>query len=480
MDYKKKLHINHPEKPSVKIDTHKSKSVIVQRSSDSRDIERDVRQQLACKVSGNLIGLWLLIPEHLRLGTWDIIKCWTGASRDSIEPRMALQLINESALCVNSTFRRSKLGLKGFELASGLPFIAADPPIHQLLNKQSVSDSIQLQVVLGKIRRSLGHFNGTLLAIDPHRLKSSSKRQMVKRCINRSSKPCKMAQTFFCIDAETEEPICFTSATSSRTATQATAELLTYADQILNINVSEIGLNPLVMADTEHYGMQLLDWVKCSSPFDILLPMPNKKSVMNPIYDIPEERFQRHWAGYATTKLPFRFKDSAGNRSDEYFQFIQRKGERKDDYAFKPFLCTSDRNELTDLTENYPARWHIEEFFNKYQALGWKKPGTMNLNIQYGKMTMALFAQAATSMIRKKLPPEMSQWNAETFAKNILAGFEGDIRVKHDTIVVTYYNATLPEDTKRQFTNLPRKLICEGINPKIPWLFDYKLDFIFR
>jgi len=33
---------------------------------------------LAEKISGTHVGLWLLIPEHLRLGTWDLLKAWTG------------------------------------------------------------------------------------------------------------------------------------------------------------------------------------------------------------------------------------------------------------------------------------------------------------------------------------------------------------------------------------------------------------------
>jgi hypothetical protein len=50
---------------------------------------------------------------------------------------------------------------------------------------------------------------------------------------------------------------------------------------------------------------------------------------------------------------------------------------------------------MQDLSSNYPQRWHIEEFFKNDQALGWKRAGTMNLNIRYGQMTMALVAQAA-------------------------------------------------------------------------------------
>ena len=39
---------------------------------DPRSIERGVRQRLADKVGGNLAGIWLVMAEHLRLGTWDL------------------------------------------------------------------------------------------------------------------------------------------------------------------------------------------------------------------------------------------------------------------------------------------------------------------------------------------------------------------------------------------------------------------------
>ncbi|CAB1076982.1 hypothetical protein D1AOALGA4SA_4779, partial [Olavius algarvensis Delta 1 endosymbiont] len=130
-----------------------------------------------------------------------------------------------------------------------------------------------------------------------------------------------------------------------------------------------------------------------ASPYDLLVPMPNYPSIRRSIQQVAEQAFTRHWAGYATAKSAYQM---TGSQNDCYYQFIQRKGERSDDYNFKAFLCTADRNEVEDLSIHYPQRWHIEEFFNKDQALGWDHAGTLNLNIQYGKMSMALFAQAAS------------------------------------------------------------------------------------
>ena len=114
----------------MKIETHRTKIKIRYESCDSLSIERNVRQLLANKISGNMVGIWLMIPEHLRLGTWDLLRSWTNTETDSVEPRLAMQLINESALCVTGIRQKRTLSQKGFEVVNGLPFVASDKAIH--------------------------------------------------------------------------------------------------------------------------------------------------------------------------------------------------------------------------------------------------------------------------------------------------------------------------------------------------------------
>ena len=56
----------------------------------------------------------------------------------------------------------------------------------------------------------------------------------------------------------------------------------------------------------------------------------------------------------------------------------------------------------------------------------------------------------------------------------------GDIRVAEDTIIVTYYDAPNVEQLRDHYENLPEKLLAQNVNPRIPWLYDFKLDFRFR
>ena len=457
----------------MKIETQRNIESTRSEPCDPASLQRGVRQLLADKVSGNLVGLWLLIPEHLRMGTWDLLCGWSDQPAEQVEPRLALQLVHEAALCSTGVRRRRALSQRGFELANGLPFVASDLAVHQLLGAHTVADSQRLQVALGRIRRASGDYVGKLLAIDPHRVRSYSKRHMRRHRENQKSRPFRVGQTFFALDPDSHQPVCFTTATSSRSATQASIELFGMVAEILATPPGEL----LVLADMEHLSAELFDHVQLHTPFELLVPMENRRSLQKQLRAVPSEQFTRRWAGFATTKLPYKM---ARSEAGPFFLFAHRTGERPDEYQFGAFLSTTDRDEVEAIALDYPKRWRVEEFFNAHQALGWRRAGTMNLNIRYGQMSLALLAQAALHQLRKRLGEPFSGWDAAHLAKSLLAGLDGDIRVSEDTIVVTYYNAPNVQQLRQHYEHLPSRLQSEHIDPHIPWLYGFKLDFRFR
>ena len=470
--FKKKLYRFRP-KDELTVETQPTKTRQRIEPCDPTSLERGVRQLLADKVSGNLVGLWLLIPEHLRLGTWDLLCGWTGQPGSRPEPRLALQLVHEAALCTTSMRQKRVLSQRGFELANGLPFVASDAGIHHMLRERTVAEAQRLQVALGKIRRASGDYTGKLLAIDPHRIRSYTKRYMRRHGKGQKTRPVKVAQTFFILDADTHQPLCFTTGTATRTATTAAIELLGLTADILSPAPGEA----LVVADVEHQTAQLFDHLQLHTPFDLLVPMSNRSSLQKRLRAISPDRFTHHWAGFATAKLPYKM---AHSKTEPILQFVQRTGEQPDDYHLAAFLSTANRDEAEALARDYPKRWHVEEFFNTHQALGWHRAGTMNLNIRYGQMTMALLAQAAIHRLRRRLGTPYSEWDAGHLAKSLLAGLEGDVRVSGNKIVVTYYNAPNVEQLRRHYEDLPDRLAAEQIDSPIPWLYGYELDFRFR
>lgn len=128
---KKKLYAAGPKDGALEVQTQRTRRRQRTEAADPASLEREVRQLLADKISGNQVGIWLLAPEHLRLGTWDLLCGWSGAEARSLFPRLALHRVHEAALCVNALRHERSLSQKGFELANGLPFVPTDAVIHR-------------------------------------------------------------------------------------------------------------------------------------------------------------------------------------------------------------------------------------------------------------------------------------------------------------------------------------------------------------
>ena len=95
---------------------------------------------LSHALARTLFLIWLLAPELLRLGAWDLVCAWSqDAGGASVDPRLAMHVVNESALCFNVR-KRHGLSQKGFELASGLPFVPTDAAIHDLLGARDMTE----------------------------------------------------------------------------------------------------------------------------------------------------------------------------------------------------------------------------------------------------------------------------------------------------------------------------------------------------
>ncbi len=441
-------------------------------SADPASVQRQVRQLLADKISGNQVGIWLLLPEHLRLGTWDLLQAWSGAGPEEVPPRLALQILHEAALCHSNLRCGRTLSQKGFEVANGLPWVGSDQAIHDLLESRTVADAQHLQLALGKLRRASGHFAGRLLVLDPHRIKSYSKRQMRRHRLPGEAKTSKRAQTFFCLDADTHQPVAFTLAASARTVAQATPELLALVQAILCL-APEAENHPLVLADEEHYTSAIFDQIH-ALPFDLLVPMKTTRHQLARWRALPAAAFTRHWAGYAVATQKYRFGQH------EVVELVQRSGECPERYEFKGYLSRREGSAVEQLSVAYPQRWHVEEFFKFHQALGWQRAGTLNLHIRYGQMTLALVAQAVIHQFRRRIGAPYQSWDAVHLAQAVFSGLEGDVRVRDDTILVTYYNAPNAALLRQHYEGLPQKLAADGVDPRVPWLYDFKLDFRFK
>ena len=429
------------------------------------DNERGVREMLARKVSGSSAGLWLLIPELQRLGAWQLLKGWTGGEDRELDPRIALHMVFESALCTPRVRRKNSLSHQGFSLAAGLAGLVSDHQVHRLCDGHTIAQARHLLLQLGWQRELLGHYKGQVVAVDPHRMISRSQRVMAKKKKHPDQSAQKMLQTFFSVCGCTGQPITAYMGSSGMPTGLATQTLVEDTTRILPPN-------KLLVADKEHFTCQLLEEVAGRENMDLLVPALHFERVKVALESMS---YRRVSAGVAIGEAPFRF----GGGQTEFRLLGQRTGERPADYQYQGFVTTCANDPVQLLCRDYPKRWSVEEFFHFENQMGLNRAGTLNLNIRYGKLALAMIAQAGTYQLRKNLASDYQNWNAEHLAREILGWADGDIRVNDDTIVVTFYGDHNHIDPSR-YENLPRILQAEGVDPQIPWLYNFKLDFRFK
>jgi len=275
----------------------------------------------------------------------------------------------------------------------------------------------------------------------------------------------KMLQTFFALDTQSGQPIGCGIGSPGVNTSIATLDLLNM--------VNLVNKNALILADKEHFTEYLIQSICQKSDFEFLVPALSTERIQKIERSLT---YQRKWSGYAIAESMFNFT----GYKEKYRLISQREGEVSGDYVYKSFLTISSRPATELLSELYHERWSIEDFFNFDGAMGFDRASTFNLNIRYGKMSLALLAQAATYEFRQKLPKPYNRWNSTHLADSLFTKIDGDIRTKDDTIIVTCYNAPKELNLHKHYQNLPAKLTSEGINPKVPWLYDFKLDFRFK
>lgn len=349
----------------------------------------------------------------------------------------------------------------------------ADLPVPQLLGALSVADAPRLQVARGLLRRASGHSQGTLLGIDPHRRRRDSTRQRRRHRQDDAASPTKVAQTFFVLEADTAQPVCCTTGTSARTVSQAPPAWLELVRALLQPDTAGV----LGLADAAPCTQARLEQVHQHPQGDLLVPMPLQPAVRTQLALLPPACCRRRWAGFATATLPCQLTNA---HPPPFFPFVPRLGEPPADWTFQAFRATADDDAADALTRDSPKRWHIEEFCNANQALGWHRAGTHTLNRRSGHRTMARLAQTVIHQLRSRLGEPASTWEASHLAHDVFLGLDGDVRVAHNPIIVTSDNAPNVEHLRKHDEPLPEKLRAEHGDPRLPWLYDFELDFRFR
>ena len=81
---------------------------------------------------------------------------------------------------------------------------------------------------------------------------------------------------------------------------------------------------------------------------------------------------------------------------------------------------------------------------------------------------------------RKTLPNRFSTMKPESIYQNFVQGVQGKVQLKKNKIQVDIYGFQYRNVIAPLFKNLEKKLICQNVDPRCPWLNDHVLTFSFK
>jgi len=280
------------------------------------------------------------------------------------------------------------------------------------------------------------------------------------------SKPAKMAQTFFAIDADTHQPVCFITGTSSRTVTQARRVVEAGAD-ILQPQPHQT----LVLADAEHFTAQLLDDVHEQTCFDLSCPCP---PTLSGAATASHSRGAVHpsLGGYATASC---LSAQAGGHGP-FFQFVQRLGERPRNGPLKPFWPppTERKSPRSPRLPTTLARRRVLQCHQPSAGTAAPRTSIFATSHDPGPGRSSLISQLRSVWRNGR------RLGCEPPGSGHLPGNRRRPARQRRNILVTCYNAPHADRLRDLYEDLPAKLEDEHLDPRIPWLYNFKLDFRFR
>ncbi len=225
-----------------------------------------------------------------------------------------------------------------------------------------------------------------------------------------------------------------------------------------------------MVADKEWYCGQLIDELNKQYGITILVPAKKTKKRLEEFEAVTLDKYdQTVWGNIATVYTTMNDFDGP------ILMFLKK---RKDG---KYFALLTSENEMTSDTAmpTYTKRWRIEDFFKDNIFLGMDKLPSLNLNAIQTMLSLRLLAFHALDNFRHDLGPRYKSKTPEMIHREFINGVQGRVQLRGNVITVNVYGFEHQAAAASILTNLDGKLSRAKIDPRIPWLGNRRLQFLF-
>lgn len=430
-------------------------------------IQSDLQQLLRKGFTTSCAGGFFFLPYLQALEIHSLLEKFCLPKKEGIPPeRIALQLIFEALFGYTRGIRTlDPISQADFGALSGLPFLCSPSTEYRFLTGIPMEDSEQFQIALGTHLLELGQIEARIVNMDAHSISLYSRKEMKASYISQEKLYGKAIRAFYTQDQESGKPLFVQACYSGTTAGQATPALVGATQAIL-------GRTFLSVTDKEWYVAQLLEYLDKIYKLEVLLPVKHTAKRLQEMESIDFQTLKAKTGATPLATLLIALDGFTGRLR----LFVKRNPDGT------LFGLITNKRYLRPISamEIYSRRWRIENWFHENSFLGLNCLPSLELHAIQAALTLRLVAYHLMDNFRMNLGSQFAKMTPELIHRHFIQGVQGKVQLKNEQIHIDIYGFRHQAVARNTFTNLEKKLIAKGIDPRVPWLNGYKLHFEFK
>lgn len=430
-------------------------------------IEHDLTAMLKRGITTSSAGGFFFIPYLLQMKTHDYLGEMGSPKQEGIpKESLGLAVIFESLFGYTKGIRAiDSVSKADFGLLFGLPFLPSPSTEYRYLQDISVKESLDFQVAMNSRLVELGQISTEgPVNIDGHNVKTYSRKEMKRSYLTKEERYGKAIRTFYTQDQHSGKPLIALAAYSGTTVSQVTQRISDLTQSILKKDF-------IMVADKEWYCGQLINELHEKNGISLLVPAKRSKKRIAEFESVPWDAYEKTIEGNIATLF---------TSMQDYNGSLRLFLKKQPDGKYFALLTPHDQTTKEIAMPVYTKRWDVEIFFGQNDYLGINQFPSLNLNAIQAVLSLRLVAFNVMDNFRTDLGGEHVSKTPELIHRHFLDGVQGRIQLRSDMITVNIYGFKYDRDVASLFSNLDTKLSNAGVDPRIPWLGNRRLEFKFH
>lgn len=413
------------------------------------------------------MGHFLLIPYLKQL---DVI-----ALTDELEIESSgIPVLKDVLMWINLALSGKKRAAKvkdltdpGIAMASGLPVNPDQSQLHRFLKKPDTEHAGRLIKAIGKQQYKIGQLDGSVISFDSHLIQYNGKMGLQKDVVSKSSIPRKAVKIHAALDQIYRNPIYLMARYPGKTAVEI-------GDDLTDASMEIIFDKPVTFSMDKWFSVgELLEHIRLKGQKFITLIRRHEKRIQE-MKNIPLESFRRLTARQGITSIKTTLRNY-----DDSIRLVVVEDTTDDVRTYYGYLVNDDEISEEEVIKLYSNRWGIEFWFDECQFLGINDLPSIELNEVTMHIAMNLIAYNLFSAFRANLGKKYVPMNAETIDEKFFKE-QALVKLRDDQITVTIFGHKYRDVLEPLYYDLNSKLESKNIDPKVPWLNDHTLNFVFK